>query len=139
MNNKFYKAISDMKTASNANLLEAVKNLYVLCEGVKNPVGSSAFLSEAKTYLEQQSAVHPGVSVSKNSVSFDTDNGKARIVVADFENATIEVSPLAESQFYPIGTTKLSDGLGSAYTMAMNAINDDAMMEGILSKMNQLR
>ena len=132
MNYEFYRMLDKAKTADNASKLEAIKQLYLMCDlvesGGMDKEGSAKFVDLA------HDKEYNGHVVNENCIVFECDNGSIRLNNVN-NGVLVEASQTGtDSMYITVGMLSPNMKLTEAIEMGKAALADDSLMDGILSK-----
>ena len=135
MNYDFFRLLDSAKSMDNASKIEALKRLYLACELKNDPElaqeGAAKFVNDGGTEFN-------GTQVSDTCYVFDCENGKVKLTLADRQTVVIEASPTGTDDMYRVvGKVGVETSLNDALKVGTEALNDEALMEGLVGDMMQ--
>lgn len=135
MNYDFYRMLDKSKTMDNASTIEALKRLYVVCECAQNPAMEKCSMS----FFDSEAGLNcGGEKVSDTQYVFNCENGTIRLTLADQSTVIVEVSPTGtDDLFTTVGKVGVDTPVNEALKIGQDALNDDTLMEGIISGMGR--
>ena len=134
MNFEFITNLDKSKTFDNASQIEALKKLYLLCELAQNKnldeKGACSFCDMASG---QETNGH---KIDDRCYVFNCENGTVRLTLVDNSTVLVEASPTGTDDMYTaVGQVSIDTGLKDAIKMGCDALNNDALVEGVVDSM----
>ena len=134
MNFEFLQKLDQAKTLENAKTIEALKNMYIMCELKNDPdVGEKG---KMKYLNDQKGLEYNGRALSDTCYEFSGKNGTVKLSVVDRNTVLIESSPTGTDEMYhTVGKVSMDTSLDDALEIGFKALGNDTLVESWFGNM----
>lgn len=134
MNFEFLQKLDQAKTLENAKTIEALKNMYIMCELKNDPdIGEEGTMK----YLNDQKGLeYNGRALSDTCYEFSGKDGTVKLSVVDSNTVLIESSPTGTDEMYhTVGKVNVDTSLDDALEIGFKALGNDTLVESWFGNM----